>query len=537
MATKKFSKTELGSRCTSDSKTMVKALFVVLATAVLVLGPALAATGDADAISIPGITGFITNDGLFFVQVGYQNLVGYTTYVSNGTQVYAAGITINVTAITGSEQVAHISIYSYGANATIQSLSVTVPGYTSIAVPVSLAQVNAWIEYRITVDNTPWWIQAFTPYSFLAITGLQDGGVDFATFIAIIIFFCYALPLMIKSERMTKRAIYSPKWNALVWLHGIFIGFLADYAIYFSWWNMTFHGWEFIFIPIPEAIFLFFWNAGRHSQNRRALFMQIVPRSGQRMGVILRAWFVGKDEDGDLVIMYSRSPIQWWYRAHGHHIKVFRRSEVGALEPFPLDVIEQTQLTVDQVRDPARFPRGAKYDAHDDFPVINTDDSEEYPFERVYFVPRVSAFRVTPPRLVWHKDVKVPAHLSAVDGGSIPETTVSKLCWPYVQDGSADITLCSWHHMDVLAQMYGYMTSEDAATECDNLSIQLAAERGFRQTLTGRKASAQVNAENYTRDMPTEDLPEDQLAKYVMALPSGRRDKKAMPSGESEDRA
>ena len=194
MATKKFSKTELGSRCTSDSKTMVKALFAVLATAVLVLGPALAATGDADAISIPGITGFITNDGLFFVQVGYQNLVGYTTYVSNGTQVYAAGITINVTAITGSEQVAHISIYSYGANATIQSLSVTVPGYTSIAVPVSLAQVNAWIEYRITVDNTPWWIQAFTPYSFLAITGLQDGGVDFATFIAIIIFFLLRPP-------------------------------------------------------------------------------------------------------------------------------------------------------------------------------------------------------------------------------------------------------------------------------------------------------------------------------------------------------
>ena len=499
-----------------------KAIVVAVLLLVAPLATAAVATGTASAITIPGISGFITSDGLFFVQVGYSQF-GYTTYVGNGSDVYASAIVINVTGITTTSQVAHVSIYEYADRRTVQNVNVPIPGYSSVAVAVDLPQNHTYMEYKVSVDSTPWWVYAYTPWSFLGFTGLQDGGADLATFIAVGLFFVYAIPFMVKGERMTKKAIYSPKWNATLWLHGIFFGLVAWYFVSFPSINSFFQGWEFVVIPIPEAVFLFFWAAGRHSSNQRALFVQIVPRMGQRLAVILRDYFVGKDSDGDLVIMRSRSPIQWWYRSRGHHVKVFRRSEAGALEPFPLDVLEQQRLTEEQVRDPMRFPRGAKYDAHDDFPVVSSDESEDFPFERLYFVPRVSAFRVTWPRMAMHRDVPVPEHTDLLTGAVVPAGTESKLCWPYVKDGHAEVQLCSWHFMDVLAQAMGYMTAEDLAAECDNLAIQLWTERGFRHTETSRKADERLVAEESIRNRPETDLPEEDLDKYVVPLPAGRR--------------
>jgi hypothetical protein len=520
-------------RSTYARSTKSKATIVALLSATVILVGILGASGSAEAISIPGITGFITNDGLFFVQVGYSQF-GLASYVGNGSDLYASAVIVNLTGITTSSQVAHIIIYAYATNSTVTSLNVPVPGYTSVEDSVSLPYAHSYLEYKITVDQTPWWFYAFAPYSFLGFTGLQDGGVDLATFIAVGLFFVYAVPLMVKGERMTKRAIYSPRWNATIWLHGIFFGLVAWYFVNFPSINMFFQGWEFVIIPIPEAIFLFFWAAGRHSQNRRALFVQIVPRMGQRLAVIMRAYFVGKDADGDLVIMRSRSPIQWWYRSRGHHVKVFRRSEKGALEPFPLDVLEQTRLTEDQVRDPARFPRGAKYDAHDDFPVVNSDDSEDFPFERLYFVPRVSNFKVTWPHASMHRDVPVPEHVNVATGAIVPAGTKTKLCWPYVVDGHAEVTLCSWHYMDVLAQAMGYMTAEDLADECDNLAIQLWTERGYRHTETGRKADERLLSEEDIRNRPYTDLPEDSLEQYVTPLPTGKRGRGSVGSDRAE---
>jgi hypothetical protein len=467
---------------------------------------------------------------LFFVQTGYSQF-GYATYVGNGSQIYSSAVIVNVTDITDAPQVAHISIYSYTENKIVSTDNILVGGYASVADVVSLPANHSWEQYKEVVDQTPWWFVAFTPYNFLTLTNLADGGTDLAVFVGIGLFFVYAIPLMVRSERMTRRAIFSPKWNATLWLHGVFFSMVAWYFVSFPTINQFFKGWEFVIIPVPEALFLFFWNAGRHSQNRRALFIQIVPRMGQRLAVILRGFFVGKDSDGDLVIMRSRSPIQWWYRSRGHHVKVFRRSEAGALEPFPLDVLEQQRLTEEQVRDPMRFPRGAKYDAHDDFPVVSSDESEDFPFERLYFVPRVSAFRVTWPHMVMHRDVPVPEHTDLVTGAIVPAGTKSKLCFPYIKDGHAEVALCSWHYMDVLAMAMGYMTAEDLAQECDNLAIQLWTERGFRHTETSRKADERSLAEEDIRNRPDTDLAEEELEKYVVPLPSARRDRKALSEG------
>jgi len=507
-----------------------RSIVAIALVVVVVLAASVPTVGTASAISLPGIRGFISNDGLFFIQVGYSQF-GYAQYVGNGSQVYASAVLVNITGVTQSQQTAHVSIFEYASGKVLTSLNVPIPGYTNDIVSVNLVQNHSWMRYKVTVDNTPWWVFAFTPYTFLGFTDIEDGGTDLAVFIAIGLMLVYTFPALVVAERMTKRAIYAPKWNATMWLHGIFFGLLAWYIVSFQTLNMTFHGWEFVVIPIPEAIFWFFWNAGRHSSNQRALFIQVVPRMGNRLSIIMRDFFVGKDRDGDLVIMRSRSPIQWWYRSRGHHVKIFRRREEGALEPFPLDVLEQTRLTEEQVRDPARFPRGAKYDAHDDFPVINTNDSDESPFERVYFVPRVSNFRVTWPHMVMHKDVPVPAHTDLVTGAAVPEGKKTVLCWPYIADGHAEVALCSWHYMDVLAQASGYMTAEDLAAECDNLAIQLWTMKGHMHTETSRKADERLLAEEDIRGRSMDDIPEEELESHVLPMPSGRRDKKGTDQG------
>jgi hypothetical protein len=500
-------------------------------TALIVVVP-LAATGSTNALSIPGFAGFITNDGLFFVQLGYQDLLGETNYVGNGTQVYAGGVVVNVTAITATNQVAHISIYDYASGSTVSTVNIVVPAYTYVTVDVALPQNHTWTEYRLTVDSTPWWFVAFTPYTFLGFTGLEDGGLDLAGFIGIAIFLAWALPLMIKSERMTKRAIYSPKWKAWWWLHGIVIGLVALYVLYFQWWNMTFHGWEYVVIPIPEAIFLFFWNAGRHSKDQRSLFFQIVPRTTGGMDVVLASYMTGMDPAGNLTIMRMGSVVQWWYRSRGHHTPIYRYREVGVPEPFHMNVLERTGVTEDQVRNPTRFPRTARFFAHDDFPVVTSGEDEPHPFERVYFVPSMSDFKKpTWPRMRVTKEKTVPAHTDLATSTLVPETTKTVWCWPYITDGHAEVRLWSWHYMDALAIARGYSTVEGLIRECENLTMQLAAEMGFRYTETDRNASERINAEEDIRNRLSKDLREDQLDQYVTPLPSGRRGRKDMAGG------
>lgn len=522
-----------GSRSTYARRSKARAVCVVALAAIIVAVPATSPIGTATALGVPGIIGFITNDGLFFVQVGYSQF-GYVTYYVNGSDLYTAALIVNLTAITLYNATAHIAVFTAPGNAVVATLNVGVVGYTTQTVAVNLpAPYGTYAEFKLTVDGTPFWFYDAMPYAFLGLTALENGGPDLATFIAVGLFFAYALPLMVKSERMTKRAIYAPKWNATLWLHGIFFGMVAWYFVSFPSINMTFKGWEFVVIPIPEAMFLFFWNAGRHSKNTKVRFTQVVARLGRPLELVEREYFSGQDADGDLVIMRSRSPFQWWYRSRGHHVKVWRHNEEGAPTPFPLNVISQQQLTEEQVHDPARFPHTAKYDARDDLKVVNIAEDDDAPVVRQYYVPRLSAFKVTWPHLVWHRDVVVPEHPNLITGGLVPETTKPKLCWPYVEDGRADVTLCSYHYMTVIAQREGYMTAEDAANALDRIEVQLWTERGFRHTETSRKADERLLAEEDIRDRPGTDLAADQLEAYVTPLPN-RRDRRALGSGEQQ---
>jgi len=88
---------------------------VAVLIVIVIVGTPLAAgfgtAGTASAIGLPGVRGLITSDGLFFVQVGFAQF-GFAQFIGNGSQLYASSVLLNVTGLTTSLQVAHISLYS-----------------------------------------------------------------------------------------------------------------------------------------------------------------------------------------------------------------------------------------------------------------------------------------------------------------------------------------------------------------------------------------------------------------------------------------
>lgn len=534
-------------RSTCERRATHARLLLCLLSVGIMVAPLIVVAQPASAslFGNPGFVGFITDDGRFFVQWGYSQF-GYINYVKNGSDIYASALALNLTAITRYNYTAQVHVYAVGAKTPIYNASVGVPGYGTVILNAPLPVTHSYVQYRVQVDGTSAFFYAESPYNFLTFTALTDGGSDLAVFMAFGIFLLYSLPLMVKGENMTRRAIYAHRSQAIMWLHGIFFGLVAFYFVDFPAINAAFKGWEFIVIPIPEAIFLFFWAAGRHSQNNKAMFIQIIASEpGERLAIDYREYYVGRVAGGLAIMRGGRGPLQWLYRALGHHVLVFRRSE-GKPAPFPLSAIGRDEAALqDQESDPYHLPRGSKVDPHDDFPVpdvsshIWTEQNEQ--IRRFYFVKRASDLdKTTWPELSIHKEVWVEpytttrkdpasgqAELAVVEGHY--ET---KLCWPYIKDGKCDVELWSWHKMAVLAQHAGYITVDDLTDVAESLAIQLATERGKRYTLANDLANQRTLGEDYIRTLARRHLTDLEQRDYTP--PSRARHRPELGDGSGE---
>lgn len=517
----------------------VRSVLALVALVLLLAGvqalPVTAASTDHPSFygAPPGTIGFITSDGKFFIQVGATTFNVFTA-VPNGSEIYAYAVTVNITSIVPVNATAYVQVFYYPQERYIYQQFVPMSGYGITLVYPVLPDHHTWQAIAVTVDGTTGVYYTQTPYDFLSIPNVPDGGFDLEAFIVVAEVLAIGLPLMFKAERMTKRAIFAPKWNATIWLHGIMIGMIAWYFTNFPTINQFFMGWEWAFIPIPEMLFLFIWSSGRHSRNRTAQFQQAVPRVNQPMGFIIKKFYIGRDNDGDLVLIKfrSRSPIQWWYRSRGHHVKAFIRRKDGSMEPMGYPVVDHDQLTPEQIRDPTRFPRGGRHDPHNDFPVLNPKDEDGDDVDTIYFVPRISTFQVTWPHASFHREVKVEAYDDPKTGQHHEAGKRSKLTWPHIVDGKAEVTLASWHYQDVLYVANGWMATEDLVTECDDLAVQLWTERGFRATETSRKADERVTSHLDIRSRPLSDLSPEDLQAAVPPRRLDRRSRPALPGGE-----
>jgi len=520
-----------------------KAGAILIAAAVLFLAilpaPVVAHPAPAQGCTYDcGTTGFITRDGLFYVEVGYIGFLGTFNAEPNGSEVYAYAITLNITNIVSFNATAYIVVYDYATNTTSR-VDLLVGAYSAVQTDVPVPTSRAYVEVRVGVDGTAAYFWVETPWTFLGIAGLEDGGIDLAIFTGIAVFLLFGFPAMLKAFNMTRRAIYCPKWNATMWLHGIFFGFLAVYVVDFPALNSAFHGWEFLLIPLPEVLFAFFWIAGRASTNQQAQFLQAMPVRGHQLGFKSDVYYYGFVDGrgygtttGTLVIMpLGRSMKQWYYRSRGHHTRVFVRDPSdpkSVFEPMWAEVRNVNDLSPPEIIDPTFFDVGSgRFAPHKGFEILHSDSADDQ-IDRMYFLKRLSSFKVTWPELITHRKKPVEAYTDK-QGNFHEATTKDVWTWPYITDGRAEFDLMPWHWEHVWGVEYGYERIEDVMEENDNLRVRIGVLEGELFTRSQRISDERVNAENYIRNRPHSELSQEEAERYAVRERPAKGDQKDEP--------
>jgi hypothetical protein len=553
-------------RYRTDSKYIGRALacFVVLAAVALPLATPF--VGQAHAAAAPGPElysgwrtgqpGFITRDGLFFVEIGAPDFIGLFAPHYNGSQLYTYAITVNITSLIATNETARVHLFDYATGTYLTNLSVPMTKFSSQFVQVPMPTEHKWTEVRIVVDGTPGYFYWRTPYTWLPIANLADGGIVLSVVVAFGVYLWISYPLSVKAERMTKRAVYAPEWKATWWLHGLVIGELAFYASDFPQINIAFHGWEVFLFPIPEAIFMFFWSAGRHSRKVVTRFDQPVAIPGRPLSFVSRPFYGGVDPDGNIVVIEygSKSLLQWWYRSRGKHVKVWSLFEDGRpasrlsardsiadttarparpgqraipTEPLTMPVYSYESLTPDQLRDPTRLPRSGLYDQFRGAAVLSEGGNVDEVVSYRFLVPRVSDFQVEWPHATFWRFENVAAYTD--EKGRFHPARQKRHLSPHITEGHAQVTLMSWHGQDVYAQALGWMETEDLVLENGDLAVALAVARAQLQILSRRKAEEDTLANRDILQRPETDLEQPELEQLVEQFGGSRRDRTPRP--------
>lgn len=513
-----------------------------------------------------GQPGFITRDGLFFIQAGADNFIGFFEPSYNGSQLYTYSVILNITSIVAANETARIHLYDYDTKSYLTNLTVPTTGYANVRVEIPLPTEHTWTEVRITVDGTAGYFYWETPYTWLPISNLANGGIVLSVVVAFGVYLWIAYPLAVKAERMTKRAVYAPNNRASTWLHVLAVLELGIYAAWFPQINSALHGFEVFLFPIPEAVYVFFWSAARHSRRVIISFDQPVTIPGRPLSWIERPFYGGIDPDGNIVIIpyASKSWPLWWYRSRGYQVAVWALFEDGRaatrlsqreavrdtvaqparanqhatpVEPLTMPVYDYESLTPEQVRDPTRLPRSGIYDNFQGAAILNQGSfmahggnvGEAVSFR--FLVPNLSDFRVQWPSATLWSFETVQAYTD--EGGKFHEAKKKRHFTPHITPGSAQVTLMSWHGQDVYAQSFNWQEATDLVEENDQLRAALWVARAQLHVESGRKAEEGLLANRDILERPYTDLEQEEIEELVERHVSERRDRGKPAPGDS----
>jgi hypothetical protein len=198
-------------------------------------------------------------------------------------------------------------------------------------------------------------------------------------------------------------------------------------------------------------------------------------------------------------------------------------------EPLTMPIYDYESLTPEQLRDPARLPKSGLYDQFRGSPVLGEGGNQEESVSYEFRVARVSDFRITWPYLSFWKDVPGVSYKDTTTGLEYHEEPRQKLTWPHIVDGSAQITLMSWHAQSIDAQNHGYVDTEDLVQVIADKDAALWAARGEIQRLTDEKAERKTLANSDLRNRRSSDLEQEELEELIDKAPV-RDKRKANPA-------
>lgn len=487
--------------------------------------PALSAAAHAAApipasVAPPGWTappGFVTPDDFFFVQVGTPVFGLAFNPAPTGAQLFTAYLTIMLYPLTNSTHTAYLDVYEpTNSKLPFSYTTIAITQNSTATVELPVPQSSHYIEDRLDVNgrNVFYWTE--TPISILPIPALLVGGVDLVAIIALTEFLVIGLPLMWWAQRLARRAIHAPKMKAILWLHGIVLGFLALYIADFPALNVLFGGWEWLAFPLPTMVFLFFWELGRHNRDDTVQVQRAHPRTLDRMGFDWWTIHTATDSRGNLLLI-GRLWRDTFFRIFGHQMRISTRlDDGGQLEPVSAALVQRhVQDATEELRASMVFARGSQGDPTDDFNVSNRLSGDADTPARLYFVASMDPYDIRWPRWSMSRDEIVPA-VTTPEGRVIQgPTTRKRLSWPHVVDGHCEIRLAPLHYANVWSVGLGWREAEDLEKLKDELELENWVLRTRIHRLAEAKAKPRLAAHLDLLSMPTDDLSPADAAAYV----------------------
>lgn len=518
------------------------AILLVAGLLAPVVGSGAVGEARGDLLGVPTFIGFVTSDGLFFVEVG-TSAFGSFNPLPPGSQVFGTGLTIVAFGITEENRTLTVVYKQFpGGNATqYANLSFVVQGRGVAVAELDFPTTDRWIPATLDVDGTVLHYTVETPILLIPIANLTNGGFDLIVLGVLSEYLVFTFPLIVLARWLTRRALWAPKVKAILWLHGIILGIASFVILDFPLVNQTVGGLGWFVYPIPLAVFTFFWSCSLFNRAEVVQVQRANTAGGHRLSFDVWTIRVGRDRAGNLVLL-GRRWRDWLFGALGHHtiLSPFDADEKG-LEPQGHELLEHevragTKLAGDEAATTGRrirWKRPTKEKPEDDFHVRNAQERGEDDPTMLYFVASADPVAVEWPRLSLHRLKKVPDRYDA-DGRLLePAHTKSVLTWPHILDGKAEIRLASIHYADVVAVAMGWKTVEDVVKVAEQRHLQVYLLKAHLSNEVARQVEEKLTAYLDLTTRPAMELPEEEAEAEVEGKPKkGSRAAKAEPEAD-----
>lgn len=444
------------------------AVSVGLAVALLVVS-----TGNASALGLAPVVGFATADG--FALPYYQSLLQPVS-IGPGDLVFADTLLIEFLNFGPNRTIAVTSFQNSSEGKLYYNTTFAVGNQNGTILTFDLPSSTTVTHTKLCVDGRCLSFYHQTPRTLLPSGVLNVGGllllvfgVSFETFVLIV-------PMTLLARSTTRKALWSPKATVstlLVLPHlllGVFLLAALDYPLF----DALFGGLEYIVFPPVFAVFYYFWALHLFNVAFPALVLKPNPQSGHRLKFHAWAIWVGELPDGTKVLVGTRWR-DWLARLFGHFPVLVPVQQEATLLGLPAEA----PLTFYRVETMFRV-RSGRETPLDDFVVAGEID--EAPRWKgllrpkfLYWVEVDGWLDESMPRLVWHRDVKVPAKRGP-DGTVVEDaTTVSKLSWPHYLDPPAGMRLAGIHFVDAPMAALLFVSQATAYKRLEQLRQQIAA--------------------------------------------------------------
>ena len=438
------------------------ALVAALVVALAIGTPVFLSSGGVRGApaGAPTLQGYyIVGNGAALVAVGYVGWANIWTAAGNGSQVfssafYLAFFNLRTTNVTIPLDVNENGVWVFNGSVTITRLS-------QADVTIPLPATTSWTPTTIYFYKIPTWSGwAATPISLLPNYILNVGGLDLLG-LAIVSFSLIFVTIGVTVARVVmRRAIWAPKFTALIWFHVVLACIGGFVFIDFQLVDSTFAGWSPLVYPAFLLPMAFLWALSLFNRGQRVQIQQGILTGNDEMGYLLTDVRIGRLPDGRVVPVGEGIP-HFWARVFGHHAAPFDNGDPSKARPWFAPVVRGISPT-GSTRERLKAKKTAAHvatatDALTKFPVLNSTERDDIAY--IALGKGTTSPVVNYPYLSVHRLVVIHHDAERLGDGTVVkpawDETKRKLSLPhYVDPDSSDTPELEDYHYETAAAVW-----------------------------------------------------------------------------------